>query len=200
MPRRDFLIGTLVATAGSMLAAACAATPTLPTEPSIAALGADGFLIALARLPALRVVGGIAKVTTPAGSVIAIVRTSDTQYNAYWASCPHQGVELDVTSRGFACPNHRAQFDADGAWTGGRVTPNLTPVPLTYDPTAATIILGIAPPNTPPRRAPKVLEIVVANVTVLSKVGGIALFGLGDGYPAALIRTGTAAYLALSPI
>ncbi len=192
---------SLIATAGSLLAAACG-TGTWDTgpAPSIGDLGEGGYTIAMADYPPLGRVGGIAKVAVAGGSAVAVVRRSADQFDAFWMSCPHQGTTIAIQQNGFACPNHGARFDESGSWIGGQPTGNLSLVPLTYDASAQTIRLGVAPPPVTHQRTPMVLDVVLASVPELAVVGGIALFGLGNGYPAALVRLAEESYLALSPI
>ncbi len=199
--RRSFLVQSLIATAGSMLAAACG-TGTWETgpKPSITDLGDGGYTIAIADYPALAQVGGIAKVAVAGGSAVAVVRRAESQYDAFWMSCPHQGTTIAIQRDGFTCPNHGARFDESGTWVGGQATGNLSLVPFTYDPVARTIKLGVAPPPVTHQRPPMVLDVVLATVPEMAAVGGIALFGLGNGYPAALVRLAEESYHALSPI
>ncbi len=138
--------------------------------------------------------------TVPGGIPVGIARQSASTFLAFWLSCPHAGVIVKPYGTGFRCPNHLATFARDGSWVGGHPTPALEQVPLTYDAAAGVLILGKAPPNAPPARAPLMFVVQPATISALKVVGGIALFGYGTGYPLALVRTGPAAYLALSPV
>jgi Rieske Fe-S protein len=169
-------------------------------EPSISNLGATGTAVVLVEYPALAHDGGIAAIQVPGGVPVALIRHSSTEYEAFWMSCPHLGTIIDIHGTGFECPNHLARFAADGSWTGGQLAGHLAAVPLAYDAASGTVTLGIAPASPPPKRVPMLLQVVVASQPRLADVGGIAIFGLGNGYPAAVVRTGAASYLALSPI
>lgn len=198
--RREFLRQSLLIGAASWIASACGVGVTTPAEPDLANLGPSGTVISLAAYPAIDHVGGIAKINVPGGVPIAVVRTGDTQFDAFWMSCPHQGVVVDIHSDGFECPNHLARFAPDGTWIGGHPTAQLTAIPLVYDASSGAITLGIAPAEPPPPRQPKSFTIDVRNEPSLSAVGGIYIFGRGNGYPGALVRMAATEFLALSPI
>jgi Rieske Fe-S protein len=198
--RRDFVARAALLLVGSAFASACRERPWSPVEPSIDSLGAKGYAVTLADYPALAHDGGIAAIPVPGGVPVGLVRRSATEFEAFWMSCPHLGTIIDVHGAGFECPNHLARFAADGSWTGGQLAGHLAPVPLVLDATAGSITLGVEPAAPPPKRMPMLLQVVVANQPRLATLGGIAIFGLGNGYPAAVVRTGESSYLALSPI
>jgi Rieske Fe-S protein len=201
IPRRTFLTQSLLLTVATMLGSACSIDYPTPLEPSLAALGDKGFAVPLTDHPALFNVGAIAIVSAPGGVPVAIVRESASEFAAFWMSCPHQGATLVVEGDAFLCPNHLARFASDGSWVSGHSTGHLTAVPLVYDSVAGAIMLGVEPVVPTPRpRAPMTLTVTLASTPALATVGGIALFGYGNGYPAALVRVADAAYLALSPI
>jgi Rieske Fe-S protein len=79
-------------------------------------------------------------------------------------------------------------------------TGHLTEVPVFYDRANEHLTLGVEPsvPVTP--RVPMTLVVTVANVAALTQDGGIAVFGYGNGYPAALVRVAPTNFLALSPV
>jgi cytochrome b6-f complex iron-sulfur subunit len=70
------------------------------------------------------------------------VRTSASSFAAFSRICPHQGSTINVTSNGFSCPNHGAEFNSSGQWIGGQRTSNLTSYPVAYDSTAGTLTIG----------------------------------------------------------
>ncbi|HEY0779534.1 MAG TPA: hypothetical protein VGD56_16320 [Gemmatirosa sp.] len=49
---------------------------------------------------------------------------------------------VNIVSSGFYCPNHGAEFNATGTWTGGQRTSNLTSYPTSYDPATGTLTIG----------------------------------------------------------
>jgi Rieske Fe-S protein len=185
---------------GALLAEACVGEYPLGPAPTLDALGPDGLLVRLDDHPRLADIGGVVSVPVAGGIPVGIARLSASTFQAFWLSCPHAGVVVTPYGEGFRCPNHLATFARDGSWVGGHPTPALETVPLTFDASAGTLLLGKAPPGAPPSRAPLVFVVEPAKVAALATVGGIALFGYGNGYPLALVRTGPAAYLALSPI
>jgi Rieske Fe-S protein len=97
--------------------------------------------LSLADYPALAASGGIVRVTV-GGRPIAVVRESDTSFAAFSMVCPHQGTTINLNGAGFLCPNHGARFNAQGVWTGGERTSNLSTVAVVYDATAGTVTVG----------------------------------------------------------
>lgn len=198
--RREFLQASLLAAASLFVAACGNGVWDAPKTPLTTVLGTTGYTVRLADLPALSTVGGIATVAA-GGADIALVRRALDHIDAFWMTCPHQGTTIHAQDGAFVCPNHGARFSATGAWTGGQQTSNLTLIPLTFDAAAGTVTLGVSPPPPPPpTRTPQTLVVPVAKQPGLAAVGGIALFGLDNGYPAAVVRIGSAEYLALSII
>ena len=200
MARRAFVFSILSAAVGSVALSACAVDLSLPAEPNTANLGSGGWSTSLADYPALRNVEGIALVAVPGSVPIGVVRTSATTFQAFWMSCPHQQTTLAISDAGFACPNHHAQFASDGSWIGGWATGHLTEVPVSFDIANERLTLGVKPSVPVMARAPMQLVVTVANIAALTHDGGIALFGYGNGYPAALVRIASAIFVALSPI
>ena len=198
--RREFVARAAALFVGSAFAIACGEHPWSPAEPLINNLGAQGTTVVLADYPALARDGGIAAITVSGGVPVALVRQSSSKSVAFWMSCPHLGTIIDVHGSGFECPNHLARFGADGSWTGGQLAGHLASVPVTYDVSRGTVTLGVEPVVPPPKRTPMVLQVVVAKQPSLATIGGIAIFGLGNGYPAAVVRTDADRYLALSPV
>jgi Rieske Fe-S protein len=198
--RREFLQQSLVAAAVSMLGSACQVRFPTAVDPQVSSLGPDGLVVFPSQHPELDKVGGILTIPVEGAPPVALVRSSDAGYEAFWMSCPHEGTTVKIRGEGFRCPNHLAQFTIDGQWVGGQRTGPLKAVPLVFDAPARMITLGKEPPVAPPPRKAMLLDVTVAQEPALTKVGGIALFGLGNGYPAALVRVGSADYVALSPI
>jgi Rieske Fe-S protein len=189
-----------MAAAAAMLAEACGTGYSEPLAPDVRDFGANGLTLHLIDIPALATIGGIAVIPT-AGMPVALVRRGEYQYDAWWLSCPHQGFRVDVTATGFECKNHGAHFALDGRWLSGQKTGSLSAVPYTYDPIVGVLTLGVEP-KTPvvPTRPAFVLALAVNTVAALQRIGGIAVFGAGNGYPCAVVRTGASEYLALSTV
>ncbi|WP_396201673.1 Rieske (2Fe-2S) protein [Gemmatimonas sp.] len=97
--------------------------------------------VTLANYAALGTVGGIA-VISGAGTPIAVVRASATQYRAFSLVCPHAGTTVSISGTGFRCSNHGATFNASGAWTGGERTNGLFEFTVASNTTAGTITIS----------------------------------------------------------
>jgi Rieske Fe-S protein len=96
--------------------------------------------VVLANYGALGTVGGIA-VISGAGTPLAVVRSTTSQYRAFSLICPHAGSTVAVNGAGFRCPNHGATFNASGAWTGGERTKGLTEFTVAVNSTAGTLTI-----------------------------------------------------------
>ena len=96
--------------------------------------------VTLANYAALGTVGGIA-VISGAGTPIAVVRASATQYRAFSLVCPHAGTTVSISGAGFRCSNHGATFNGSGAWTGGERTTGLFEFTVASNTTAGTITI-----------------------------------------------------------
>ena len=90
---------------------------------------------------ALAAVGDVQTMTL-SGTPVAVVRTGASSFAALSLVCPHARTTLNVVSGGFHCPNHGAQFDSAGRWTGGQGTSNMQSFPATYDAAAGTLRIG----------------------------------------------------------
>ena len=137
--RREFMSRSVLTAAGALLASACGTGVWEPLSPVVPS---GGVTLKLTDYPALAAVGGIALVTPTHGTPLAIVHSAATSYLALSRICPHQGTVIDLTGNSFVCPNHGARFDARGHWTGGQPTSNLAALPVTYDATAGTLLIG----------------------------------------------------------
>ena len=78
-----------------------------------------------------------------AGTPIAVVRASATQYRAFSLICPHAGTTINVVNgTSFRCPNHGALFNGAGVWQASpQRAENLTARTVTYTPGAATLLV-----------------------------------------------------------
>ena len=132
--RRTFLAQSALLAAATALAACGASDATAPELTGQATIKVTDY-------PALSSVGGIAMVTIQ-GSPLAIVRTGTSTYVALSRICPHAGSTVNQSGSGFLCPNHGAQFSANGTWVGGQRTSNLRTYATAYDATSGTLTIG----------------------------------------------------------
>ena len=135
--RRAFLAQSAVLAAVAALAACGVAgggDVTAPTLTGPATLKVSDY-------PALASVGGIALVNIGGGS-LAVARTGASTFVALSRTCPHAGSTVNISGSGFLCPNHGAQFSANGTWIGGQPTGNLHAYATTYDAAAGTITIS----------------------------------------------------------
>ena len=137
--------GVLAAVAATLSAtvSACAraalpvnTAPTTSTTP----LGAWSIRVRPADFPALANVWGIARVDGDSDKPVAVVRTP-TGFAAFSLRCPHAGATVEFSGDKFVCPGHGAEFKADGTWTGGHRTTNLTALVATYDVATQILVL-----------------------------------------------------------
>lgn len=134
--RRVFIAqGALMAAAAALVACGVGENATAPSSLS------GTTTIKLSDQPSLASVGGIALVTIQS-SPFAVVRIDPTTFVALSRICPHQGSTVNVSASGFLCPNHGAQFNASGTWTGGERTSSLHSYATSYDAVAGTITVG----------------------------------------------------------
>ncbi|GJG89472.1 hypothetical protein tb265_46530 [Gemmatimonadetes bacterium T265] len=138
--RRAFLsqaaLAAAYATAAAALAA-CGAGGDGPTSPG----SITPTALSVASYASLGAVGGVTTLTI-SGVPIVVVRTGASSFLALSRVCPHQGTTVNVVSGGFYCPNHGAQFNTTGTWTGGQRASNLTSYPTSYDATTGTLTIG----------------------------------------------------------
>lgn len=133
--RRTFLAqSALLAAAAALAACGAAADATAPDLTGQASIKVTDY-------PTLSSVGGIALVTIQ-GSPLAIVRTGTSTYVALSRICPHAGSTVNQSGSGFLCPNHGAQFSANGTWVGGQRTSNLRSYATSYDAASSTLTIG----------------------------------------------------------
>ncbi|MGI8510870.1 MAG: ubiquinol-cytochrome c reductase iron-sulfur subunit [Gemmatimonadaceae bacterium] len=141
--RREFVTRGALAAVGALLASACGGggggNVTGPGNPGGGLKGS--FSVQVSSFPALTSVGGIARVDSGQSTPVAAVRTSDTAFAAFSLICPHFGCTVGITTGSFVCPCHGARFAANGHWTGGQPTGNLSAYNTSYD--AATGMLTI---------------------------------------------------------
>lgn len=135
-------IGRRTFIAQSALLAAAAALAACGVGEGVTAPSLSGSTtIRVSDYPALASVGGIAMVTVQ-GNPMAVVRTGTNTFVALSRVCPHAGSIVNQSGTGFLCPNHGAQFAANGTWVGGQRTSNMTAYATTYDSAAGTITIS----------------------------------------------------------
>jgi nitrite reductase/ring-hydroxylating ferredoxin subunit len=141
--RRQFIAQSVLATVVAMLSGGCgdgeigAVGPPPPTTID------DAFTIRIADFPALQTVGGIARVDGGTSSPLAVSRLGPNTFVALSMVCPHAGYKpINIVTNGFRCPNHGAQFAADGNWTGGQRTKDLQSYPVAYNSGSGTLTIG----------------------------------------------------------
>lgn len=144
--RREFVAKTLLAAVGVWYLQACGdgevGGPGAPRVPP--PITGDKLTVSIADFPALSTIGGIARVdddndVTP----VAAVRTGAETFLAFSMVCPHQGFSpINIVALGFHCPNHGAEFNSSGQWTGGQVTGGLLAYPTSFDVSTGTLTIG----------------------------------------------------------
>jgi len=132
--RRAFL-SKLAFSAAALALAACGGSDgtTAPT--------AVNGTVRVADFSALANIGGVATMNVQ-GAPVAVVRTGTATFLALSRVCPHQGTTVNVTSTGFTCPNHGAQFNASGTWTGGERTTSLRSFSTSFDAPSGVLTIG----------------------------------------------------------
>jgi len=211
LDRRSFLTRSTLAAVAAVLASACGdglIGGRLPT--GLTQLPASGLPFKVSDYPALGQVGGIVRVDTAAGP-IALVRTATTSYAALSMICTHQGSTVNIVGSGFTCPNHGAQFNATGQWTGGQQTSSLVAFPTSFDATTGLLTVGTAnvvtptpqqPGSNPPPGATGNVNLVVdlTQFPALAVVGGVARVDGGTGTPVGAARISATQFDAYSLI
>ena len=101
------------------------------------------LVITLADFAALGANGGIARVDANTSRPIAVTRVNAGTYLAFSMVCPHAGFKpIDIVAGGFECPNHGAQFSANGDWTGGQRTTDLRQYTVVFNAGAGTLTIS----------------------------------------------------------
>ena len=62
---------------------------------------------------------------------ICVYRFSDTEYEALWMRCTHQGTELQASGDYLQCPAHGSEFSHRGKVTNGPADEDLRRFPVT---------------------------------------------------------------------
>lgn len=148
--RREFVNVALLASVGAFLSA-CGdgnvggVTGTVGsggTAPPRPPAGGAGLVVTPANFAALSSDGGIARVDGNTSTPIAVTRVNATTYLAFSMICPHAAYRpIDIITAGFRCPNHGAEFAANGNWTGGQRTGDLTQYTVVFNAGPGTITI-----------------------------------------------------------
>lgn len=143
LSRRGFVAQSALAVLGTAVVAACGdgeiGGPLGPGRQL-----PPGFLVVtIADFPALADIGGIARVDPGTSQPVAVTRTGPVTFLAHSMICPHAGYQpIQIAMGAFRCPNHGAQFAADGHWIGGQRTRDLTRFTTAYDPGSGTLTIS----------------------------------------------------------
>jgi Rieske Fe-S protein len=143
--RRDFVsMATMSAVAATLTACGggggeSGAPVTGPISP-----GVGQVVVTVTDFPALATVGGVARVRTSPPVAMARTAAGPDGLVAYSLSCTHQGTTVQIQANNtLRCPNHGAEFNSAGVWTGGtQRTTSLVRLPVVVDGASATITLG----------------------------------------------------------
>lgn len=131
--RRAFL-SKAMASAVMLALVACGGADSLSPFTGSASLNISSY-------PALGTVGGVALVTLN-GSLLALVRDTQTSVLALSRVCPHEGGTINQSAGGFTCARHGARFGPTGTWLGGERTSSMRSYPTTFDVTTGAITVG----------------------------------------------------------
>src|SRR3954463_5351161 len=111
LSRREFLTKSTLAVAGVAAVAAGCGDGQIGGAGAVA--GPSGPVkVKVASIPSLAVVGQL--VILPTDSRFAVKRTGPSTFVALSTTCTHEGTTIGLTGNSFECPNHGAQYDAEG--------------------------------------------------------------------------------------
>jgi cytochrome b6-f complex iron-sulfur subunit len=134
LDRRTFLSRAMMSAAMLALAACGGSDGTTSPFSGSASVNISDY-------PALATVGGVALVTLN-GSLLALVRASQTSVVALSRTCPHEGATVNTSTNGFTCPRHGARFSLTGQWLGGQQTTNMRSYATTFDAATGALTIG----------------------------------------------------------
>lgn len=142
--RRAFLSQAVLAAAGLAVTVACGDGQIGgPLGPRSASPLGEALTVRLADFPALGVIGGSARVDPGTTRPIAVTRTGPASFVALSMICPHASFRpIQIVGAGFRCPNHGAEFDERGNWTGGQRTTSLLQFTVVYDAPTETLTVS----------------------------------------------------------
>ncbi len=106
-------------------------------------------MIDVARVPALAVVGGSAKLIVPGSDLkVCVVRSGDAQFDAFINRCAHAGRELEYRhdEKKLRCVSFgHSEYDLGGRKLGGPATGNLMKLAVTRTGDSLIIATGARP-------------------------------------------------------
>lgn len=145
--RRAFVSQAVLASVGAFLVAGCGdgniggVTGPQGSEPK--PIPGGGLVVTIADFPALAADGGMARVDGGTSTPIAVTRIDSATYLAFSMVCPHAGYRPIgiIAGVGYKCPNHGAEFDPDGNWSGGQRTFDLKQYVVVHDVVAGTLTI-----------------------------------------------------------
>lgn len=140
LDRRQFVAQSTMGALVALLGAACGGASDTTGTNQIS--GPVSLTVQVSGFAALANIGGMARVDSGQGTPVAAVRTSASTFAAFSLICPHFGCTVGVGATSFTCPCHGARFAANGKWTGGQATGNLTPLSTSYDPSTGTLVVS----------------------------------------------------------
>ena len=141
--RREFLVKASALAGGLVLSLSGAnvvAQDKLGAAKTDGAVSDDSVLKLDAKSP-LSKVGGYDTIETKAGKIV-VVRTSDNEFKAFSAICPHKGgpIKYDEETKQLFCPWHNSRFD-----TSGKVVKGPAKTDLQNYQTQEAIVVSITP-------------------------------------------------------
>jgi nitrite reductase/ring-hydroxylating ferredoxin subunit len=115
--RREFLVRSTAVVGGLMLALSSKTSAQTKSEEVFVKIDGNS---------GISKIGGFTEVKTGVGKVV-VVRTSETEYKAFRAKCPHKGgpIKYDETKQTFHCDWHDSFFDQNGVKKSGPSKENL---------------------------------------------------------------------------
>lgn len=150
-------MGALATACGDGVISGPAERPPFPSTP---------FTLNPATVPGLQQVGGRVVVTSGVESPVLVERIGTGQFRALSMVCPHQGTIIEIASTGYKCPNHEARFAADGKWTGGQPTADMSELNVLTN-ADGSITVGGAP-------LPPTLSLSASSAVLSTALGGVA--------------------------
>lgn len=138
--RRTFLSESARLAAIAVLVSACGSSLGSIAGPGSYTLSKP-VTIKLSDYPNLASAGSAVRVSGTSVP-IALVNEGNGKYTALSLVCTHQGATVQWTGNIFICPNHGAEFAADGHWIGGQPTSSLVSYPTAYDAGTGTITIS----------------------------------------------------------
>lgn len=83
-------------------------------------------------IPELSEIGGAVQIGNFKGKPAGLARTGTDTYVAFSLACPHQGVTVERSDKGWVCPAHMSEFESDGDLVLGPATRRLPRIPSRF--------------------------------------------------------------------